>query len=94
MTLRPVDVSDRDPVSRARVGQRPALTWLAIGDLLIDDDYQRPLGPKNWSAIQRIARAFDWAMFTPIIAAPLGAAMRIETKTGQRPERRHRGHEA
>lgn len=71
MSLRRVEVSDQDPVSRADPGARPVLTWLAIGDLMIDDDYQRPLQRKNWQAIQKIARAFDWSMFTPIIAAPL-----------------------
>lgn len=51
-------------------GPRPDLAWTPIGDIVIDETYQRPLGEKNWRAIARIARAFDWGKFTPVVLAP------------------------
>ena len=51
-------------------GPRPDLAWTPIGDIVIDDTYQRPLGEKNWRSIARIARAFDWGKFTPVVLAP------------------------
>ncbi|MFC4668353.1 ParB/RepB/Spo0J family partition protein [Seohaeicola nanhaiensis] len=71
MTFREIDVRECDPVARPRPGAAPELVWLRIESLLIDEDYQRPLGPKNWKAIRRIASAFEWPRFTPVIAARL-----------------------
>lgn len=76
MSLREVDVSGRAPVAPPLAPPlapgEPELAWVAIGALRIDDDYQRPLGPKNWQVIARVAKAFDWAMFTPVMVARLG----------------------
>lgn len=72
MTLHPVDVSKEDLISRSNRGDAPSLDWLDLCSLRIDDDYQRPLGRSNWTAIGKIAHEFEWAMFSPIIAAPIG----------------------
>ncbi|SHF67028.1 ParB-like nuclease domain-containing protein [Loktanella atrilutea] len=69
MTYRAITIGDR-PVLVAKPGPIPELSFLSIDKLLIDGDYQRPLNPSNWKAIERIAAAFNWAHFTPIIAAP------------------------
>lgn len=69
MTFRPIDIGDRPKLS-VRPGAVPSLDFLPIDKLLIDGDYQRPLGLKNWIAIQKIAAAFNWSHFTPIVAAP------------------------
>ncbi|WP_339760765.1 ParB N-terminal domain-containing protein [uncultured Hoeflea sp.] len=53
-------------------GDLPHLGWVEISKLRIDDRYQRPLQRHNWEAIGRIARAFDWSLFTVIDVAPVG----------------------
>jgi len=71
MTHRPIDIADLDRVQQRDL-VRPDLEWVPISAILIDDRYQRPLGPKNRTAIRRIAEIFDWAEFTPCLVAPLG----------------------
>ena len=51
-------------------GRPPKLGFVAIADLIVDPDYQRPISRAGRSNITRIARAFDWAKFSPIIVAP------------------------
>jgi hypothetical protein len=68
--LRPIDLGGR-PRTRGRKAVRPDLTWLDIERLRLDDSYQRPLSKGNWRNIETIAADFDWARFTPILAAPL-----------------------
>jgi len=72
--LRPVAVTKplADPVVR---GERPHLGWVEISKLRIDDRYQRPLARHNWEAIARIARAFDWSLFTVVDIAPAGGGL-------------------
>lgn len=70
MSVRPIDLSQQPPVPRADPGPEPRLDWLPVEALVIDDDYQRPLGDKNWRRIRAIAARFDWARFTAISAAP------------------------
>ena len=72
--LRPV-VAERplvDPVIR---GALPHLGWVDIAKLRIDDRYQRPLQRHNWDAIARIAKNFDWALFTVVDIAPVGEGL-------------------
>lgn len=49
----------------------PELAYVPIAALRFDDRYQRPLGPGNWAAIRKIAGAFTWAHFSPLLVAPL-----------------------
>ncbi|WP_170297735.1 ParB N-terminal domain-containing protein [Paracoccus litorisediminis] len=49
----------------------PQLMWVKIGDLVIDDRYQRPLSTNNWASIKRIAREFRWSRFSPVLVAPV-----------------------
>lgn len=53
-------------------GALPELAWIAIDDIVVDDSYQRPLGKSNWVIIRRIAKNFDWSMFSPVLLAPVG----------------------
>lgn len=68
--LRPIDIGQRP---RHALAEQPApwLGWIPIAEMVIDDRYQRPLGSKNWAAITRIAAAFDWASFGPVLLAPV-----------------------
>ncbi len=72
MTLRPIDVSDQPAVSCVLPVNNPELSWLEISDLVVNDTYQRPIGPSNWTVIRKIAAGFDWAKFTPVTVAPTG----------------------
>lgn len=87
MTFRPIDVSHLPPVP-LRDQPAPVVLFLALADLVIDDRYQRPLGPANWVAIKRIAAAFDWARFAPLVVAPVEGG-RFAVVDGQ-----HRAHAA
>ena len=49
----------------------PQLAWLAIADLVVDEDYQRAITPAGWKSIQRIAENFSWQRFGPVLVAPL-----------------------
>lgn len=54
------------------VGEAPALDWVPVTSIVIDDTYQRPLGKSNWASIRKIAQNFDWSMFSPVLLAALG----------------------
>lgn len=49
----------------------PQMLWVEIDNLVIDDRYQRPLNGGNRAAIRRIATAFRWSRFSPVIVAPI-----------------------
>jgi len=65
--MRPIEV--RSTPDCPSPGVRPRLDWIPIDRILVDETYQRPLGEKNWRAIRRIARNFDWTRFEPIMLA-------------------------
>lgn len=87
MTHRAIDIQGRAPVT-VDPGPAPLLQWIPLADLSIDEDYQRPLGPSNWTAIRHIADNFRWSRFGPILVAPI-AGGRYAVIDGQ-----HRAHAA
>lgn len=70
MTLRPITTEALQAVTFPQGMAEPRLDYIAIERLVVDDSYQRPLGPANWKRIQHIAGTFDWAKFSPLIVAP------------------------
>lgn len=66
--LRRIDLNG-NPRTPGRKADRPELAWVEIDRLVIDDSYQRPLGKSNWANIKKIAGAFDWNRFTPILVS-------------------------
>lgn len=69
--LRKIDIGSR--VRQIASGSdRPDLVWVPISTLVVNDAYQRPILGKGWRQIERIAAAFDWAMFGPVVVAPVG----------------------
>lgn len=68
--IRAIDLAGR-PTVPPQPQAAPQLQWLDIADLVIDDTYQRPLGPGNWAAIKRIAENFRWSRFSPVLVAPI-----------------------
>src|SRR6202162_405326 len=47
------------------------LQWLKIADLVIDTAYQRPIVGKGHQNVDRIARAFSWSCFAPVVVSPV-----------------------
>jgi hypothetical protein len=54
-------------------GPEPMLRWIAIADLCIDPHYQGPITGLRRGDVQRIAQAFSWSCFTPVVVAPFEA---------------------
>lgn len=52
-------------------GPAPMLQWVEVDQLVIDDEYQRPLSPHNWKSIRQIASGFKWSRFSPVLCAPV-----------------------
>jgi len=47
------------------------LQWIKIADLVVDLAYQRPIIGKGRRNVDRIARAFSWSCFAPVVVAPV-----------------------
>jgi hypothetical protein len=52
-------------------GAAPMLQWLKIADLIVDPAYQRPIVGNGRRNVDRIARAFSWSCFAPVVVAPV-----------------------
>jgi hypothetical protein len=52
-------------------GPAPMLQWLKIVDLIVDPAYQRPIVGTGRRNVDRIARAFCWSCFAPVVVAPV-----------------------
>lgn len=74
---------------RRVAGPSGDLCWVDIDDLLIDEDYQRPIGRAGWRAIRRMAENFDWRFFAPVLVARREGDGRLFLIDGQ-----HRTHAA
>jgi ParB-like nuclease domain len=70
MTYRAITVAHLEPVTPA-TQTAPMLSWLPLAEMMIDERYQRPLGPANWAAIRAIADNFQWGRFAPVLVSPL-----------------------
>ncbi|MFG6604655.1 MULTISPECIES: DUF6551 family protein [unclassified Sulfitobacter] len=69
MTIRAIDITGREAVEGGPLGETPRLEFLPISSLVIDTSYQREIEGRGWSNINRIAKSFDWAKFSPIVAS-------------------------
>jgi len=47
------------------------LQWIGISELVIDPSYQRPIVGQGRKNVDRIARAFSWSCFAPVVVSPL-----------------------
>jgi ParB-like nuclease domain len=52
-------------------GAAPMLQWLKITDLVVDPAYQRPIVGNGRRNVDRIARAFCWSCFAPVVVSPV-----------------------
>lgn len=74
MTHRGIHIDGRE-VRAVDPGPVPVLQWVALDRLVIDEDYQRPLGRANWVSIERIAANFQWSRFAPVLVAPISGGL-------------------
>lgn len=51
-------------------GAAPQLKWIEVSQLRVDQAYQRPITPRGWNNVSRIATEFRWSKFAPVIVAP------------------------
>lgn len=68
--FRRIDITGMQPADLAPQ-PAPQMLWVEIAQLVIDDRYQRPINEGNRKAIKRIAAAFRWSRFSPVIVAPI-----------------------
>jgi hypothetical protein len=87
MTFRPIDIAGFVPATLAEQPV-PTMIWAELAQLVIDDRYQRALTPPGRRAIQRIADAWDWSKYQPILVAATTDG-RLAVVDGQ-----HRAHAA
>lgn len=78
MTLRSIDLAPlraRYTGPASEVGERPEMQWVKISRLRIDPRYQREIGRRGAENILKIAVAFQWAKFAPVMVAPVAGGL-------------------
>jgi hypothetical protein len=71
--MRTISTEGFETPEAASPGPEPTLRWIPIADLCIDPHYQGPITGIRRGDVHRIARAFSWSCFTPVVVAPLEA---------------------
>jgi hypothetical protein len=69
--MRPISTEGFERPKSSAAGAAPMLQWLQIVDLVVDPSYQRPIVGMGRRNVQRIAEAFSWSCFAPVIVSPI-----------------------
>ena len=69
--MRPISTEGFEKPKSISAGAAPMLQWLKIADLVVDPAYQRPIIGKGRQNVDRIARAFSWSCFAPVVVSPV-----------------------
>lgn len=70
--VHPIDVSGfAAPPSVPDPGPAPMLQWIAIPDLVVDQTYQRSIRGAGKTNVRKIAGAFKWSCFAPVVVSPV-----------------------
>jgi hypothetical protein len=69
--VRKISTEGFEKPSSISAGAAPMLQWLKIVDLVVDPAYQRPIVGRGWRNVDRIARAFSWSCFSPVVVSPV-----------------------
>jgi hypothetical protein len=69
--MRAISTEGFEKPKSASAGAAPMLQWLKIADLVVDPAYQRPIIGKGRLNVDRIARAFSWSCFAPVVVSPV-----------------------
>src|SRR5271170_6129519 len=72
--MRTISIEGFEKPKSVSAGAAPMLQWLKITDLVVDPTYQRPIIGKGRQNVDRIARAFSWSCFAPVVVSPVEAA--------------------
>lgn len=72
-TLRPApyrrDRGTKAPPHSTDLGAKPKVVWLDLGLLTVDRTYQREIGDKGATHINRIVAAFNWNCYQPVVVS-------------------------
>jgi hypothetical protein len=69
--MRCISTEGFEKPSCVAAGPAPMLQWIAIAELVIDPTYQRPIVGNGRKNVDRIARAFSWSCFAPLVVSPI-----------------------
>jgi hypothetical protein len=69
--MRPISTEGFEKFKCVSAGAAPMLQWLKIADLVVDPAYQRPIVGNGRRNVDRIARAFSWSCFAPVVVSPV-----------------------
>lgn len=71
----PISIDGFKAPSAPEPGPAPMLQWIRIANLVVEERYQRRLHDQGRRNVQRIASAFRWTHFAPVIVAPIEGGM-------------------
>jgi hypothetical protein len=69
--MRAIDTAGMAVPQQRDPGPEPTLCMLPIAQLVVDAEYQRPIGKDGRRAIERIAAKFEWTKFSTVVVAPV-----------------------
>lgn len=81
-TLRPVAPIKAPDVTPSALGEPPALVWIALEELVINDAYQRHISEKSVTLIRRMVARFDWGRVKALSVVAIGGG-KYEVIDGQ-----------
>jgi len=67
--MRAISTAGLEKPRSISAGAEPILRWLSIADLIVDPCYHPQIGDTGRRNVERIARAFTWSCFTPVVVA-------------------------
>lgn len=71
MTMRPVaPIELSKKATRNPIAPPPKIAWLALPQLVIDEEYQRGLSIRSLRLIETMVSSWDWNHFKPLSVAP------------------------
>lgn len=69
--MRSIDILGMQKPAVRDPGPVPDFAQLSIDRLVVDEEYQRPIGKDGRKAIERIAAKFEWTKFSTVVVAPI-----------------------
>lgn len=69
--MRSIDTSGFKRPEATEPGSAPMLQWIPIADLVVDGRYQREIVGEGVRNVAKIAGAFRWSRFAPVVVSPV-----------------------
>jgi hypothetical protein len=70
--LTPIIEGKTKRLRRLPIPPPPKIAWLALDQLVIDDEYQRELSDRSVTLIRKLVETWDWNAFKPLSVAAAG----------------------